>query len=108
MIMQFQDNTHMGYTKNTISGFSWQTILKFLTMASILIKTMFVARILNPSDFGLFAIIAIALGIAEATTQTGVNLTIIQSKRSIKYFLDTAWVIAIIRGLIIGIIMVRW
>lgn len=67
---------------------------------------MFVARILNPSDFGLFAIIAIALGIAEATTQTGVNLTIIQSKRSIKYFLDTAWVIAIIRGLIIGIIMV--
>ncbi len=96
----------MGYTKNTISGFSWQTILKFLTMASILIKTMFVARILNPSDFGLFAIIAIALGIAEATTQTGVNLTIIQSKRSIKYFLDTAWVIAIIRGLIIGIIMV--
>lgn len=96
----------MGYTKNTISGFSWQSVLRFGTMAAVLVKTMFLARILSPADFGLFAIIAIALGIAEATTETGVNITIIQSKRSIKYFLDTAWVIAIIRGFLIGIVMV--
>lgn len=92
--------------KNTISGFSWQTVLRLASMAIVIIKTMFIARILSPNDFGLFALIAIALGIAEASTQTGVNLTIIQSNRSIKYFLDTAWVIAIARGFIIGIIMV--
>ena len=96
----------MGYTKNTISGFSWQTVLRFASIGVAVIKTMFIARILSPNDFGLFALIAIALGIAEATTQTGVNLTIIQSKRSIRYFIDTAWVIAIIRGFIIGILMV--
>lgn len=96
----------MGYTKNTISGFSWQTILKLLTTAITLGKIMVIARILSPQDFGLFALIAIALGLAEATTQTGINVTILQSKRSISYFLDTAWVIAIVRGLIIGIIMV--
>lgn len=96
----------MGYMKNTISGFSWQTVLRFASMAIVIIKIMFIARILSPNDFGLFALIAIALGIAEATTETGVNLTIIQSNRSIKYFLDTAWVIAIARGFIIGIIMV--
>jgi O-antigen/teichoic acid export membrane protein len=96
----------MGYTKNTISGFSWQTLLKIIITAVTLGKIMVVARILNPQDFGLFALIAIALGLAEATTQTGVNLTILQSKRSIKYFINTAWVIAIARGLIIGIIMV--
>lgn len=96
----------MGYMKNTISGFSWQTVLRLTSMAAVLIKTMFIARILTPTDFGLFALIAIALGLVEATTETGVNLTIIQSKRSIKYFIDTAWVIAIIRGFIIGILMV--
>lgn len=96
----------MGYTKNTISGFSWQTVLRIASMGVVLIKTMFIARILSPNDFGLFALIAIALGIAEATTETGVNLTIIQSKSSIKYFIDTAWVIAIIRGFFIGILMV--
>ncbi|GIK83782.1 MAG: hypothetical protein BroJett025_04040 [Patescibacteria group bacterium] len=96
----------MGYMKNTISGFSWQTVLRFATIITILVKTMFIARILTPNDFGLFALIAITLGIAEATTETGVNLTIIQSKQSIKYFIDSAWVIAIVRGFIIGIIMV--
>jgi len=96
----------MGYTKNTVSGFSWQTILKILTTAITLGKIMVIARILSPQDFGLFSLIAIALGLAESTTQTGVNITILQSKRSIGYFIDTAWVIAITRGLIIGIIMV--
>ena len=96
----------MGYTKNTISGFSWQTILKAITTVVTLGKIMIIARILSPQDFGLFALITITLGLAEATTQTGVNLTILQSKRSIKYFINTAWVIAITRGLIIGIIMV--
>ncbi len=96
----------MGYTKNTVSGFSWQTILKALTAVITLAKIMVIARILSPQDFGLFSLIAIALGLAESTTQTGVNITILQSKRSIGYFIDTAWVIAITRGLIIGIIMV--
>ncbi len=96
----------MGYTKNTVSGFSWQTLLKFATTGITLGKIMIIARILSPQDFGLFALIAIALGLAESTTQTGVNVTILQSKRSVGYFLDTAWVIAITRGLIIGIIMV--
>ncbi len=96
----------MGYTKNTVSGFSWQTMLKVITTVVTLGKIMVIARILSPQDFGLFSLIAIALGLAESTTQTGVNITILQSKRSIGYFIDTAWVIAIARGLIIGIIMV--
>lgn len=96
----------MGYTKNTVSGFSWQTILKGLSTGITLVKIMILARILSPQDFGLFSLIVISLGLTEATTQTGVNLTILQSKRSIKYFINTAWVIAIVRGLIIGIIMV--
>ncbi len=95
----------MGYTKKTISGFSWQTILKALTTTLVLIKIMVLARLLSPQDFGLFSLVAITLGLAESTTQTGVNLTILQSKKSIKYFINTAWVISIARGFIIGIIM---
>lgn len=96
----------MGYTKNTISGFSWQTLLRISAMAITLGKIMVIARILSPNDFGVFSLIAIALGLAESSTQTGINITIIQSKRSIEYFLDTAWVIAITRGILIGILMV--
>lgn len=96
----------VGYTKNAISGFSWQTILKVLQSALVVLKISILARLLSPTDFGTFSLITIALGIVEAFTQTGVNFTILQSKRSITYFVDTAWVIAIIRGFIIGIFMV--
>ncbi len=95
----------MGYTKNAISGFSWHTLLKVLTMVATLLKISILARLLSPNDFGLFSLIMIAFGIVEAVTQTGVNLTIINSERKVQYFLNSAWVIAIIRGFIMGIIM---
>lgn len=96
----------MGYTKNAISGFSWQTVLKVLQSVLTIVKVSILARLLSPNDFGIFSLVTIALGIAEAFTQTGVNFTILQSKRSISYFVDTAWVIAIVRGILIAIAMV--
>jgi O-antigen/teichoic acid export membrane protein len=96
----------MGYTKKVISGFSLESGLKLATYALTVVKIYFLARILDPADFGLFSLTAIALGLSEALTQTGINLTIIQSKHSVKYFLDTAWVISILRGFLIGIIMI--
>jgi len=95
----------MGYTKSAIAGFSWQSALKASTIGLGVIKMMIVARILSPADFGLFSLVTIALGVAEATTETGVNFTIINSEHSVKYFLNTAWVIAIVRGFIIGLLM---
>jgi len=95
----------MGYSKKVIEGFSWESLLKVSNYILAVIKIYFLARFLSPDDFGLFALTAVALGVSEAVTQTGINLTIIQSKHSVKYFLNTAWVIAIIRGFIIGSLM---
>ncbi len=95
----------MGYTQKIISGFSWETILKIATYGLTVVKIYFLARILNPADFGLFSLALIALGVSESMTQTGINLTIMQSEHSVDFFLDTAWVISIIRGFAIGIIM---
>lgn len=96
----------MGYQKHAISGFSWNAVLKIATSLLTVAKVAITARLLTPTDFGIFSLIAIALGLTESTTQTGINLTILQSKQSIRYFLDTAWVIAIGRGFLIGILMV--
>ncbi len=96
----------MHYQKHAIAGFSWQTLQKiFLTGLSFL-KIFILARLLSPEQFGLFSLIMIALGTTESITQTGVNTTILQSKQPIKYFLDTAFVIAIIRGFVIGSLMI--
>jgi O-antigen/teichoic acid export membrane protein len=95
----------MGYTKKAVEGFGLQTIFKGSSSVLSLIKIFFLARLLAPYDFGLFGLTAIALGLTESLTQTGINITILQSKKSVKEFLNTAWVIAIIRGVVIGAIM---
>jgi lipopolysaccharide exporter len=95
----------MGYAKKTLIGFSWQTIYKAILVGVAIVKMYFLARLLDPQAFGLFSLTAITLGITESLTQTGINVTILQSKDPIKSFINTAWVVAIIRGFVIGSIM---
>ncbi len=105
----FQDlkrnNTTMGYTKQTIAGFTWHSALIVGMTIVTGLKLMVLARLLTPHDFGIFSLVAIALGVTDALTQTGINITIIQSQQSVSYFINTAWVISILRGFVIAIVM---
>lgn len=95
----------MGYTTNAVAGFSWQTLQKLVTAGVTIGKIYFLARLLQPNDFGLFSLTAIALGVTESMTETGINLTILQAKKSVAHFVDTAWIIAICRGFLIAVVM---
>jgi O-antigen/teichoic acid export membrane protein len=95
----------MNYARQALTGFSWQTLYKGLLMLVALAKISILARLLDPQAFGLFSLTLIALGITESLTQTGVNITILQSQRPVRYFLDSAWVVSILRGFLIGTIM---
>lgn len=80
--------------------------MKVLTVFVTAAKYFVLFRLLTPHDFGIAQYVIITQGILEAVTETGINTTIVQSKKSIHYFLDTAWVISIVRGLLIGILMI--
>jgi O-antigen/teichoic acid export membrane protein len=95
----------MGYKQHAIAGFSIQSIQKIFIFVLNFGKIIVLARLLKPTDFGLFSLVMIAIGLTESFTQTGINTTIVQSKKNIDYFLNTAWVIAIIRGFLIALIM---
>ena len=95
----------MGYKQYAIAGFSIQSLQKAFIFFLNFLKITILARLLKPTDFGLFSLVMIAIGLTESFTQTGINTTIVQSKKDINYFLDTAWVIAIIRGFLISVIM---
>lgn len=96
----------MGYSKHAIRGAGWNATLQVATAVLSALKIVILARILSPNDFGLFALVMVCIGIIESFTETGINPTIIQSKHDISYFLDTAWVISIGRGLLISITMI--
>ncbi len=63
------------------------------------------ARLLAPSDFGLFGIACLAINTLEAFTQTGFNAALVQKKEKIERYLDTVWTVSIIRKLILFLIL---
>src|SRR3989304_6927891 len=95
----------MGYFKKTLQGLSWSLGLRFIIRGFAVIRTIILARILLPEQFGAYGVATVTLAFLEMFTETGINVFLIQEKELSKY-LDTAWVASILRGLIIGAIIV--
>lgn len=69
------------------------------------IKILILARILSPNEFGLFGIAMLFLSLLEIISETGVNIFLIQEGDEIDSFVDTAWIVSIIRGILIALIL---
>ena len=95
----------MGYFKDTIKGIGWMTALRGLTRGLAVIKIAILARILLPAQFGNYAIALLVLGFLEILTETGINVILIQEKDDTKPFLDSAWVVSIIRGILVSLVI---
>ncbi len=96
----------MGYFKDTLKGISWMTGLQVLIKAIAIGKIAILARILSPSQFGLYGIALLVLGLLEVMTETGINVFLIQEKDNAEEYLDSAWVVSIIRGFLIAALIV--
>lgn len=88
----------MGYKKDVVKGFSWVGFYRITNRVVVVVRTAILARILTPSQFGVFGIATLLLSFLEIFTETGINTVLIQEKSNIKKYIDTAWVISIIRG----------
>ncbi|OGH12550.1 MAG: hypothetical protein A2857_01185 [Candidatus Levybacteria bacterium RIFCSPHIGHO2_01_FULL_36_15] len=92
----------MGYTKDALKGFSWSTGLRIFTRVFAFVKTAILARMFGPLEFGILGISTLVLSLIEIVTETGINVFLVQEKDDIDKFIDTAWIISILRGFIIA------
>lgn len=92
----------MGYTGVTIKGVSWVGALRFVTRIVAFFRTAVLARILSPSQFGAYAIASLVVSLLEVATETGVNVILVQDKEGLRKYLNSAWIISITRGFIVG------
>ena len=76
----------------TLQGFS--TVL-------MLIQTVVLARLLTPEHFGIVGVFLIFSAALESFTQAGLTKALIQRKNLNRDFLNTAWAVSIIRGIIL-------
>lgn len=86
-------------------GGAWVFALRVLEKILQLIRLVIVARLLAPNDFGLFGIALLAMSALETFSQTGFQAALVQKKDDITQYLDTAWSISVIRGIILFILL---
>jgi O-antigen/teichoic acid export membrane protein len=92
----------VGYQKQVFSGLGWLGLWRGVTRGLAFVKIAIIARVLAPSDYGLFAIAALLLTFLEVFTQTGINVFFVQGEAEIDDYIDTAWVVSVLRGLLIA------
>lgn len=90
----------MGYLKNAVKNLSWLTGFRLYHRGLTLLRTAILARLLLPQQFGIYGIGTLMLAFLEILTETGINAFLIQEEKSLKKYLNTAWVVSIFRGLI--------
>ncbi len=95
----------MPLSKKVVRGGLWVFSLRILNRGLGLIRTIILARLLAPEDFGLMGIAMLAISTLETFSQTGFQAALIQKKEDIESYLDTAWTVSAIRGLMLFLIL---
>jgi len=95
----------MGYSRQAMKGVSWLGAFRLLFRSFSYIKLAIIARILSPESFGAADVAIIVLAFVEIITETGINVFLIQEKDDIDDYINTAWVISIVRGFLVGILV---
>jgi len=91
-----------GYFRQTIIGLSWMSAFRIFSRLVAFIRVVVLARLLAPSEFGIFGIASISLALLEILTETGINVFLVQEKGKIEKYVNDAWLISIIRGVLIA------
>jgi len=96
----------MGYLGQTVKGISWIGALRGVTRGLSFVRVLILARLLTPSQFGLFGVASFMLALVEVLTETGINIFLVQREGTIDKYLSSAWIVSIIRGFVIFLFIV--
>ena len=92
-------------TQRAVRGGFWVFSLRAVGQSLNLIRLIILARILAPNDFGLLGVALLTMATLETFSQTGFQQALIQKKKDIKSYLDSAWTVSIIRGIVLFTIL---
>lgn len=86
------------------NGF-WAFALRFMNRGLGFIRTIILARLLAPSDFGLLGLAMLAITTLDTFSQTGFQAALIQKKQGTASFLNTAWTVSGFRAILLFVIL---
>ncbi len=92
-------------SQRVVRGGLWVFGIRAVRESLRLLRTLFLARLLAPNDFGTLGIATLTLSALGHFTETGFNTALIQKKGDTKAFLNTAWTVNGLRGTIISLLL---
>lgn len=91
-----------GLTEQAIKSGFWSGITNTLNRLIQLLKVGILAHLLLPSDFGLIGIGFLSLAVFKHFSQLGIDAALIHHREDrVDNYLNTAWTMRIVRGLVI-------
>lgn len=90
-----------GLYQRTVRSGAWALALRITERVFGIIRLIILARILAPNDFGLLGIALLAMMTLETFSRTGFQQALIQKKGNIRNYLNAAWTVSALRGLIL-------
>lgn len=91
-----------GLSRKMAGGAVWMLSARMLMRASGLINVMILARLLPPADFGVVGLTVAFIAAFEAMSDLSLNAAIVRHPDPKKKHYDTAFTIAVMRGMLIG------
>jgi PST family polysaccharide transporter/lipopolysaccharide exporter len=92
--------------RQTVEGVFWTAAGTVFSKAVSFVKTIILARLLAPEDFGLFGAALAVLGALQVFTETGASALLVHKTDVDDRYWNTGWVIGILRGA--GIFLIIW
>jgi len=90
-------------TEKVVKGSTWLVGLKIGARVTGLASTFVLARLLSPADFGVLGVCLLAVSLLETFSQTGFESALVHKKGDIGRYLDTAFLVSALRGVILGL-----
>lgn len=98
-------NTVGTLSERVVKGGFWVFSLRITQQIFNFIRLIILARVLAPHDFGLMGIALLTMATLETFSQTGFQAALIQKKDNTDTYLDVAWTVLILRGLLLFAIL---
>jgi O-antigen/teichoic acid export membrane protein len=91
--------------QKTVSGVIWKFLEKFSVQGFMFIQSIIMARLLDPSDYGLVAMVAILNGISAIFIDSGFNNALIRKKDRTALDYSTVCVVNVVMALIMSLFL---
>ena len=86
----------------TIRSSAWLFLIRAAVRGCLMLQVVVLVRFLSPEQFGVVGLALLSLSMLRTFTEGGMELALIQRPGDIRGHLNTAWVVQVIRGMIIA------